>query len=137
MITVLVLAGLWLMHGASADTGAGCHAGAMPLIAAMSGGRGAMAAPAEASAGSRNGASASPAGMNAGQLGELCLSAQPPDPGTALIGLIALMALTRRVLPGSTALARVQAASLRTRRRRGPPGRWGVALLAAVCVSRT
>lgn len=142
MITVLVFAGLWLMHGVSASTGAGCHAGAMPLIAAMSSAQGAMAAAAEAPATEAPAADsrapvAGPAAMGAGPSGELCLSAQPTDPGAALIGLIALMALAGWILLDGAAPARARAAACRARRWRGPPGRTGVALLTVVCVSRT
>jgi len=141
-IVVLVLAGLWMMHGISAAGGAGCHAGTMSLVSAMSGGEGAMAAAAPvpssvADSRTRPGTAARPDGMAAGQSGDLCLSGQPTDPGAAFIALIALVALAGCVLLGGDLVAWMQAAMQRARRWRAPPGRAGTALLDIVCVSRT
>lgn len=145
-IVVLVLAGLWMMHGISAAGSAGCHTAAMSLVSARSGDQDAMAAaaPVETSAtragaqtGPGAGAAARPAGMGTGLSGDLCLSAQPTDPGTALIALIAVLALTGCVLLGAALSAGMRATTQRRRRWRAPPGRSGTLLLALVCVSRT
>lgn len=131
---LLVLAGLWFMHGVSAMTGAGCRGGAMPMIAAMTNGAAASGSSAEARA-TGTGARANPADVGAGPSGDLCLSGQPEDPGAALIVLLVLLAVAGCVRPAPAApLVPVACAA---RGKRAPPGHVGVALLTVVCVSRT
>jgi hypothetical protein len=134
VIVVLVLAGLWLMHGISATSDAGCHDGAMPLVAAMSHGEDAVAVPAGAPATRRESvAGAADPGMGMQQSGQLCLSGQPANPGAALIALLGLLAVARCLPVGTPTWSMASCA----RRRRAPPGLFGLRLLAAVCVSRT
>lgn len=140
MLVFAVLAGLWVMHGMSGATDAGCHGAPMPLPAAW---QAMAAAPMPQSAP----AMASPGGAGSGVLrlavaameqvhGELCLSGQPPQPGRDALALLALLALTAVDEAGraSTTAGLRQAA---TARRRAPPGAAGARLLAMVCVSRT
>lgn len=142
LLAVLVLAGLWLMHGVSATTNAGCHG--VPVMMSMS----ASAVGPQAAAGaSRVSAKAPesapdlrPAGTAASVPdgpGETCLSGQPPSPGDLLLGLLAAFVLVGLVACSTARSARPLVFAWSRARRRGPPGTAGRALLTAVCVSRT
>src|SRR5947209_6992535 len=97
VLIVLVLAGLWLMHGMAGTTDAGCHGAAMLIPRGMPHVAAAPAlVPGAAAKGAvaRAAASSIPAGLaEQMQHGELCVSGQPPTPGQDLLALLALLAL--------------------------------------------
>jgi hypothetical protein len=145
LLAPVVLLGLWLMHGVSATTTAGCHG--VPVLMSMSaqvGDPGSVPGSAtvpmvkSAAAGSAGPAWSAGAASDRPGSGEMCLSGQPPSPGGFLLALLAALALAGfgfwcaaayRPRPPS------RAASLPPRR--GPPGPVGRALLTTVCISRT
>lgn len=159
LLAILVLLGLWLMHGVSATTGAGCHG--VPVMMTMSAsdtghgstmagdaapraGRGAVSRSGDVDTAHVDNARADTARaesadtMRSGS-GETCLSGQPPSPRDLLISLLGCFALA--ILACGMAARPMRAPSSRPAcrdRRRGPPGHpVGRALLTTVCVSRT
>lgn len=146
LIAVLVLAGLWLMHGVSATTAAGCHGVPVVMTAGASvtdPGTGAAAnvgAP-TTQAGMRAADAAPSRTSGAGSHGhgpcENCLSGQPPAPGELLLALFAALALVGHCLGVTGRLLSLPPGCWGRARRRGPPGLVGRALLTTVCVSRT
>lgn len=146
-LAVLVLAGLWLMHGDSATTEAGCHG--VPVMMPMS-------ASAD-SPGSQAAASARPGAMRADTRGsgaasgvraqgaasehpgpcESCLSGQPPSPHDLSRGLLSPLALLGLAVGMGAQPAQPLMRFRGRARRRGPPGPVGRTLLTTVCVSRT
>lgn len=148
MLAVLVLAGLWLMHGVSATTEAGCHG--VPVMMSMSasaaGSGSAMVA--DAVVGAKRADTSAPdatpgvraAGTGAfshSSPGETCLSGQPPSPHDLLLGLLASFALLGLAFGMAARLAQPSMRGWSRVRRRGPPGQAGRAVLTAVCISRT
>lgn len=132
-VAPLVLLGLWLMHGMSATTGAGCHGVAlmMPMSASVG-----ETQPIAAGAAAPLGTSASrPESQQQGS-GELCLSGRPPSPGDFLLALLATLAVVALALFAHL-VPRPAGKACCTWQRRGPPGPVGRQLLTAVCVSRT
>lgn len=145
VLALVVLGGLWLMHGVSATTEAGCHG--VPVLMSRAGPAVDPGSPAAAGMTSRG----SEAGREASAMvssfavedepadaccGENCLSGQPPSPSHFLLILLASLALA----PGLYAVARPPGCPLAgpgESRRRGPPGTVGRTLLLTVCVSRT
>ena len=143
-IVLLLLVGLWMMHGMSGATDAGCHGAAMPLpMTASAAMPNVAAAPALTSGASsaaplRAATSSSIGTGSAGQMrhGDLCVSGQPPTPGQDLLALLALLALAAYGMSGLDLGLSVTRAPHRTQRQ-APPGLFGIRLLTAVCVSRT
>jgi hypothetical protein len=138
-LTPLVLLGLWLMHGISATSGAGCHG--VPLMMPMSASvSDALSMPTTMSASTivRHSMDVTSvtrsASVQVGS-GELCLSGQPPTPGHFLLALLAALAMLGLVLLANL-LQRLSGEACEVRRR-GPPGSAGRKLLTTVCVSRT
>jgi hypothetical protein len=141
LLVPVLLLGVWMMHGMSATTGAGCHGmrimmsttvsavDARPMVAADTGASTTRTANTAGDA-----ESARPASSHTGP-GEMCLSGQPPAAGSFLLALLAALAVAGWV--GFTALTR-RPDPLRLGRgwRRGPPGLVGRELLTTVCVSR-
>lgn len=146
LVAGLVLAGLWLMHGVSATTAAGCRGvpvmmtSSMSAAGAGSGATGRARAHAAAFESGPRLATDSHAGhpgsMHAG-CGETCLSGQPPSAGDLLLGLLTCFALLALVRAVSGHLPRASAGVLSRLRRRGRPPPGGTVLLTTVCVSRT
>lgn len=137
----LVLVGLWLMHGMSAITGAGCHGMLMPVAASATEARsmaGAGTASSMAQAIANTADAATITRSSSGQAGssELCLSGAPPTPMEFLLALLAGLALLGCVVLAAVMWPRNPR---RSRRRwgRGPPGPTGRELLTMVCVTRT
>lgn len=139
-LALLVFLGLWLMHGMSATTGAGCHGVPvmMPMSAAVSEPP-SIPSPASVSAtvhGGEKGARLARSAFEQSGSAELCLSGQPPSPGDLLIALLAALAVFGIALFAAPTLWPARKAP-GAWRRRGPPGLVGRELLTAVCVSRT
>jgi hypothetical protein len=148
VLAVLVLAGLWLMHGVSATTEAGCHG--VPVMMSMSasaaGSGSAMVA--DAGVGAKRAdmseSDATPGVRAAGTEGsghsgpgEMCLSGQPPSPHDLLLGLLATFALLGLAFGMAEWLGQPSMRGWSRVRRRGPPGQAGRAVLTMVCISRT
>jgi hypothetical protein len=140
MLVFAVLVGLWVMHGMTGATDAGCHGAPMALPAFGA----TMTAPITHSAPAATRPDASDGGaprvatptMDQMPHGELCLSGQPPNPGRDALALLALLVL---IACGPTC-GRCEPPWLRLlspARRRAPPGCTGTRLLTLVCVSRT
>jgi hypothetical protein len=140
LLVSAVLVGLWVMHGMTGATDAGCHGAPMPLPAPGA----TMTASITQSASTATRPDASDGGaprvatpaMDQMRHGELCLSGQPPNPGRdvlALLGLLILIACGQTCSPGESLRLR----PLPRARRRAPPGCAGTRLLTLVCVSRT
>ena len=150
VIVLLVLVGLWLMHGMFGTTEAGCQGGAMPVSMSVSV---PVAAPGAvpdvaaahafmpsvpAAAGSRAVAPSVGAGLaEAMRHGELCQSGQPPTPGRDMLVLLALLALAGPIAARDVACEPFGLPLARRAGKRAPPGLFGTGLLTAVCVSRT
>lgn len=148
VLAVLVLAGLWLMHGVSATTEAGCHG--VPIMMSMSasaaGSGSAMVADAVVGATRADtsesdatpGVRAEDAGASShSSPGEMCLSGQPPSPRDLLLGLLTAFALLGLAFGMAARLAQPSMRGRSRLRRRGPPGQAGRAVLTMVCISRT
>jgi hypothetical protein len=148
LLAPVVLLGLWLMHGVSATTTAGCHG--VPVLMSMSaqvGDPGSVPGTAtvpmvrsvkSAAAGSAGTAWSAGAVSDRPGSNETCLSGQPPSPGGVLLALLAALALAGFGFSWAAAYGPRppwRAASLPPRR--GPPGPVGRALLTTVCISRT
>jgi hypothetical protein len=136
---MLVLLGLWLMHGVSATTGAGCHGVPVMMSMSMSASAaepGSIMAATPTMRADHQVQAKSADSMPTGS-GETCLSGQPPSPRDLLLGLLAclVLAVLGRVVPTWPPHA-ASCAACRPRRR-GPPGRAGRVLLTTVCISRT
>lgn len=133
----VVLLGLWMMHGMSATMESGCHGMPLPMPMAASIAQAQPMTPVEAgSRAVRPAAHAAvwlPAGSNQTGAGELCLSGRPPAPGAWLLAALLLVGCAVFAAPAR----RPQARRAGWQRWRGPPGLAGIALLTAVCVSRT
>jgi hypothetical protein len=145
-IVLLLLVGLWLMHGMSGTTAAGCNGAAMPLLMVNADGMadaaaapgGALTAGASVALGPRA-ATATSFSIDLSERmphGELCVSGQPPTSGQDLLRLLTLLALAVYGTAGSRAAGPVGRA-VRAARWRAPPGRSGIRLLLTMCVSRT
>lgn len=134
----LLLVGLWVMHGMSGMTDAGCHGAAMPLpMGSMAATTPMNAAPTVMPGGEHPEAAPAAPAIRAQMLhGDLCVSGQPPTFGLDLLALLALLALGVREARKSSC-GRVCLRFTRRTRRRAPPGLSGIRLLTAVCVSRT
>jgi hypothetical protein len=150
LLAVLVLSGLWLMHGVSATTEAGCHG--VPVMMSMSasaagsgsgsGSGSQTVAHAPAVAGradtGESGVRAEGTGASGhGSPGETCLSGQPPSSHELLLGLLSFLTLFGFSLGMAPPLTQPSRRDRSGLRRRGPPGRSGRALLTTVCISRT
>lgn len=148
MLAVIVLAGLWLMHGASATTEAGCHG--VPVVMSMDSspvGSSSAAAGHDMAGAIRMGTgdtgaaavlrSAGTGASDHSGMGEACMSGQPPSPSELLLALLGLLALAGLVFGMPAQLIRPLMRGWSRSRRRGPPGPAGMALLITVCVSRT
>ncbi|WP_020140641.1 hypothetical protein [Streptomyces sp. 351MFTsu5.1] len=128
-----VLFGLFLMHGAPATAGQGCH-GAMPTMAPspITGGHDPALLATRAPAVPTPGFAVRAAGLS-GMPGSLCVSTPAheriPLPAPGLIDVAGAAALTPWML------TRLRAAASRTGRR-GPPDS-GRDLLLQVCIART
>lgn len=142
----LLLAGLWVMHGMSGSTDAGCHGAPMPIPGDQAAMTTAMAAaparvmPASPSPSGR--AQTAWAGSVLGgqmQHGELCVSGQPPTPGQDLLVLLALLALLALAAygVGGGSSSRLRSRAVYRAAGRAPPSLSGIRLLTSVCVSRT
>lgn len=138
-IVLLLLIGLWVMHGMSGTTDAGCHGAVMPALSASSDSmpRVAAAPSAETAAASRTATTSIGMGWP-GQMrhGELCVSGQPPTPGQDLLALLALLALAGYGVSGDCLRLSVGRVP-RLARWQAPPSPFGIQLLTTVCVSRT
>lgn len=138
LLAGLVLAGLWLMHGVSATTEAGCHG--VPVLMTSMSAPAAHAGPAAAGLARTSAATVSQPGTagstHAGE-GETCLSGQPPSSGDLLLGLLACLAAFAFACGLAEFLPRRPSSTVDRLRRRGPPGPVGRALLTSVCISRT
>lgn len=142
-IVLLLLVGLWMMHGLSGATGAGCHGAAIPVPAAISDGMsdGGAAPALMTSAPTAKSRSLTSPSMSAAVSvpmlhGDLCVSGQPPTPGQDLLALLALGALLLCGLPGMQPDPLADR-DVRWARWRAPPAPFGIRLLTTVCVSRT
>lgn len=141
-IMLLLLAGLWMMHGMSGSTDAGCHGTAMPVPMKTASVSDVAAAPAsmlhERPVTNPHAATPSLGTALAEQMrhGDLCVCGQPPTPGQDLLALLALLALATSDRADVRLLRPVRHAVPGTRRR-APPGLFGIRLLTTVCVSRT
>ena len=140
-VVFLLLVGLWVMHGMSGTTDAGCHGAAMPLpmgSTAATAATGPMSpVPGLARRGEQLAAPrAAPAAEEQMLHGDLCVSGQPPTFGLDLLALLAVLALAAREAPDG-ASGRLWLRFTRRARRRAPPGCSGIRLLTVVCVSRT
>jgi hypothetical protein len=136
-----LLVGLWVMHGLSGTSDAGCHGAPMPMAGAAqmpvpSGlfGPGPQARPAAGGVNAR--AEMASASMDQMRHGELCLSGQPPNPGGLLLALLALIACALAAIElRGRPTARSPGSPRRSRH--APPGLIGRRLLTVMCVART
>ena len=133
----LLLVGLWVMHGMSGMTDAGCHGATMPLPMISTATTSPTSAAPAATPGGVHPAVAlvAPAAQTRMLHGDLCVSGQPPTFGLDLLALLALLALGAREPPDG-ACDHLWIRFTRRVRRRAPPGLSGIRLLTSVCVSR-
>ena len=126
-LSILVLLGLWMMHGVSATTNAGCHG--VPMLMPTTSTSMTVAAPMSATTSVVRHTPAADAQMGCA---ETCLSGQPPSSGDLMLGLLTAFILVAIVFGLDLELRRPREMS-----RRGPPGPVGRRLLTEMCVSRT